>query len=198
MVWVTDANQESLGITRNVVNGLRGYCVQSYDEMNKKRGRQWEASREINVTVAGTKYYSILKAGPVWPVDLKSRVLGATGAGVIGRVYNITSSDYTGGTPDTVYNMRPSIGTVLGAQLLTGFTLVTPVANLTKRGADIFGRVNSQGSMGGFTPAEFGSNRIIEPNQQILLEIESLAIQYVTARIEFYEGPLDYPNTDGI
>lgn len=186
------------GMTANVINGLRGFCVQPYDEMNKKRGLQWEASREINVTVAGTKYYSILKAGSVWPVDLKSRVLGATGAGVIGRVYNITASDYTGGTPDAVYNLRPSIGVVLGARLLTGFTLVTPVENLTKRGADIFGRVNSQGAMGGFTPAEFGSNRIIEPNEQILLEIESLAIQYVTARVEFYEGPLDYPNNDGI
>lgn len=186
------------GMTANVINGLRGFCVQSYDEMNKKRGLQWEASREINVTVAGTKYYSILKAGPVWPVDLKSRVLGATGAGVIARAYNITSSDYTGGTPDAVYNMRPSLGVVVGAQLLTGFTLVTPVANLTKRGADIFGRVNAQWLMGGFTPTEFGSNRIIDPGEQVLLEIESLAIQYVTARVEFYEGPLDYPNNDGI
>ena len=185
-------------MTAQVINGRRGFCVQPYDEMNKKRGLQWEASREINVAVSGTKYYSILKAGTVWPVDLKSRVLGATGDGVIGRVYNITSSDYTGGTPDTVYNMRPSIGTVLDAQLLTGFTLVTPVANLTKRGADIFLRVNAKGHTGGFTPDEFGSNRIIDPGEQILLEIESLAIQYVTARVEFYEGPLDYPNNDGI
>jgi len=29
---------------------------------------------------------------------------------------------------------------------------------------------------------EFGSNRIIDPGEQVLLEIESLAIQYVTAR----------------
>lgn len=198
MPWVTEADQELLAVTRNVINGRRRFCVQSSDEMNKKRGCQWEASRGINVTVAGTKYYSILKAGPTLPIDLKSRVLGATGAGVIGRVYNITGADYTGGTPDAVYNMRPSLGVVLQAQLLTGFTLVTPVTSLTKRGADIFLRVNAQGHIGGFTPDEFGSNRIIEPNEQILLEIESLAIQYVTARVEFYEGPLDYPNNDGI
>lgn len=185
------------GMMVQVINGLRGFCVQPYDEMNKKRGLQWEASREINA-LAATKYYSILKAGPTFPVDLKSRVLGATGAGVIGRVYTITSADYTGGTADPVYNMRSGIGGAPGAQLITGMTLVTPVANLVKRGADIFLRVNAQGLIGGFTPAAFGSNRILEPNDQVLLEIESLAAQYVTARVEFYEGPLDFPNTDGI
>ena len=185
------------GMTANVINGLRGFCVQTYDEMNKKRGLQWEASREINA-LASTKYYSILKAGSVFPVDLKSRVIGATGAGVIGRAYTITSADYTGGTADPVYNMRPGIGGAPGAQLITGMTLVTPVANLAKRGADLFLRVNAQGLIGGFTPSAFGSNRILEPNDQVLLEIESLAAQYVTARVEFYEGPLDFPNTDGI
>ena len=53
-------------------------------------------------------------------------------------------------------------------------------------------------STDGMTATEFGSNRIIDPGEQVLLEIESLAIQYVTARVEFYEGPLDYPNNDGI
>jgi hypothetical protein len=192
MPWMTDADHAQATMMLNVINGLRGFCVQPYDEMNKKRGLQWEASREISAT-AGTKYYSILKAGSVHPVDLKSRVLSATGDGIIARVYRITSSDYTGGAADPVYNMRPSIGTVLGAQVLTGFTLTTPVANLTKSGADLVLRVNSQGAQGGFTPDGFGSNRIVDVNEQILLEIESLGAQFVFARLEFYEGPLDYP-----
>lgn len=179
-------------LEQNIALGIRANCVQFYDEINKKRGRQWEASREITAT-AGTKYYSILKAGSVYPVDLKSRVLSATGEGIIARVYNITGANYTGGTPDPVYNMRPSMGVVLVAQLLTGFTLTTPVANLTKRGADLSLMVNSQGAQGGFAPAGFGSNRFIEPNGKILLEIESLGVQTIFARLEFYEGGLDFP-----
>lgn len=192
MPWYIEASTEPTALEQQIAVGLRAQSVQFYDEINKKRGRQWEASREIAAT-AGTKYYSILKAGSVYPVDLKSRVLSATGDGIIARVYNITSANYTGGTQDPVYSMRPSMGVVLGAQLLTGFTLTTPVANLTKRGADLSLRVNSQGSQGGFTPAGFGSNRFIEQNEQILLEIESLGVQTIFARLEFYEGPLDFP-----
>lgn len=190
MGW-TDETVPS-GLHVQVAGGDRAWCNQSYDEMNKKRGKQWEASREIAASL-NTKYYSILRAGATYPIDLKSRVLGATGAGLIARVYTITASDYTGGTPDPVYNMRPSIGTVFQGQLLTGITLVTPVANLVKRGADIPVRVNDQGLVGGFSPSSFGSNRIIEPNERVLLEIESLAAQTIMARLEFYEGPLDYP-----
>lgn len=192
MPWYIEASTEPTALEQEIAAGNRAHCVQSYDEMNKKRGLQWEASREISA-LAATKYYSILKAGSVHPVDLKSRVLSATGAGIIARVYRITSSDYTGGVADPVYNMRPSIGTILGARVLTGFTLTTPVANLTKRGADLVIRVNSQGAQGGFTPDGFGSNRIVDVNEQILLEIESLGAQFVFARLEFYEGPLDYP-----
>lgn len=192
MPWYIEASTEPTALEQQIAVGLRANCVQFYDEMNKKRGSQWEASREISGT-SGSKHYSILKAGSVYPVDLKSRVLSATGEGIIARVYNITSANYTGGTQDAVYNMRPSMGVVLGAQLLTGFTLTTPVANLTKRGADLSLRVNSQGAQGGFTPAEFGSNRFIEPNEQILLEIESLGVQTIFARLEFYEGGLDFP-----
>lgn len=105
MPGMTDADHAQATMMLNVINGLRGFCVQPYDEMNKKRGLQWEVSREISAT-AGTKYYSILKAGSVHPVDLKSRVLSATGDGIIARVYRITSSDYTGGAADPVYNMR--------------------------------------------------------------------------------------------
>ena len=172
MPWYIEASTEPTALEQEIAAGNRAHCIQSYDEMNKKRGLQWEASREITNATSGTKYYSILKTGTEFPVDLKSRVLGATGAGLIARVYNITSSDYTGGTEDSVYNMRPSMGVVLGAELLTGFTLVTPVANLQKIGADIFLRENTQGNQGGFSPSEFGSNRIIDVGLQRLLEIE--------------------------
>lgn len=191
-MWYIEPSTEPTTLEQNIALGLRANAVQSYDEMNKKRGLQWEASREIAATLGG-KYYSVLKAGANLPIDLKSRVLSATGAGLIARVYRITASNYTGGTPEPIYNMRPGMNTTLQGQLLTGITLVTPVTSLTKRGADLFLRVNSQGAQGGFTPANFGSNRIIEINDRILLEIESLGDQTISSRIEFYEGGLDFP-----
>lgn len=191
-MWYIEPSTEPTTLEQNIALGLRANAVQSYDEMNKKRGLQWEASREIAATLGG-KYYSVLRAGANFPIDLKSRVLSATGAGLIARVYRITASDYTGGTPEPIYNMRPGMNTTLQGQLLTGITLVTPVTSLTKRGADLFLRVNSQGAQGGFTPANFGSNRIIEINDRVLLEIESLGDQTISSRIEFYEGGLDFP-----
>lgn len=191
-MWYIEPSAEPTVLEQEIALGLRANAVQSYDEMNKKRGMQWEASREITATTGG-KYYSVLRAGSVNPIDLKSRVLSATGAGLIARVYRITASDYTGGTVEPVYNMRPAMGVVLGGQLLSGITLVTPVANLTKRGADLFLRVNAQGAQGGFTPANFGSNRIIDVNERLLFEIESLGDQTISSRIEFYEGGLDFP-----
>lgn len=191
-MWYIEPSTEPTTLEQQVAAGLRANAVQSYDEMNKKRGLQWEASREIAATLGG-KYYSVLRAGANFPIDMKSRVLSATGAGLIARVYRITASDYTGGTPEPIYNMRPGMNTTLQGQLLTGITLVTPVTSLTKRGADLFLRVNAQGAMGGFTPSDFGSNRIIEINDRILLEIESLGDQTISSRIEFYEGGLDFP-----
>lgn len=193
MPWYIEASTEPTALEQQIAAGDRAHCTQSYDEMNKKRGLQWEASREITNATAGAKYYSILKAGSTHPIDLKQRVLGATGAGIIGRIYAINDADYTGGVQDPVYNMRPAMGVAFEGQLLTGFTLVTPVANLHKIGADIPLRVNAQGSQGGFTPAGFGSNRIIDPTFQRLLEIESFGDQVISARLEFYEGPLDFP-----
>lgn len=191
-MWYIEPSTEPTTLEQEIALGLRANAVQAYDEMNKKRGLQWEASREIVATLGG-KYYSVLRAGANFPIDMKSRVLSATGAGLIARVYRITASDYTGGTPEPMYSMRPGMNTTLEGQLLTGINLVTPVTSLIKRGADLFLRVNAQGAQGGFTPSDFGSNRIIEINDRILLEIESLGDQTISSRIEIYEGPLDFP-----
>lgn len=35
--------------------------------------------------------------------------------------------------------------------------------------------------------------RVQNQSEQLLLEIESLGVQTIFARLEFYEGPLDFP-----
>ena len=178
--------------------GVSAFIVQFYNEVNKKRGLEWEASRSVDFVNIGDKVYSIIKVGSEY-VDLKSRILGATGGGVIGRAYKISDSDVILGTPDKWYNYNSSIT----GQPLTGLyagdqiTFVTPVINLAveanKTHADIFALTNIQNQGKGFTPTSFGGNHILNPNDVILLEIESFdASQTATAKVDIYEGELDF------
>jgi hypothetical protein len=173
--------------------GMRANVVQYYDEINKKRGAQWEASRLITIAdnLPASNAYSILRTGSK-PVDLKARAFGYTGLGVIGRIYE--GPTYSGGTADPWYNMNTQyIGQQPEAQLLTGFTLT---ALGTKCGADIIaiGPISNQSR--GSVVHEYARNRILpKPNTAYLLEIASIdpASQQVSARVEMYEGGLDWP-----
>ena len=182
----------------NMGNGENAFIIQFYNEVNKKRGLEWEASRSIPFINAGDKAYSIIAVGAEY-VDLKSRILGATGGGVIGRAYRISASDVTLGTPDKWYNYNSAIA----GQPLTGLypgseiTFLTPVVDLAveanKLHADIFAITNVQNQGKGFTPTTFGGNHILNPNDVVLLEIESFdATQTATAKIDIYEGGLDF------
>lgn len=71
---------------------------------NKENGTQWEASRGVTGVALGQKLYSIIKTGAM-PIDLKSREVGFTGNGVIGRIY-IWFTPVTLPAPDPVYNLR--------------------------------------------------------------------------------------------
>lgn len=181
------------GIPPGAFSGQRAITVQAYDEANKKLGVQWEASRILTIASndPANNAYSIIRTGSK-PVDLKSRVLGYDGIGVIGRIYK--NPTFTGGAPDALFNMNPRfLGSSPEADLLVGFTLTDKG---TKCGADIYAVGPSSNQSRGATPREFGSNRILdEPNTSYLLEIESrdTAAQVITARIELYEGGLDLP-----
>ena len=179
-------------------NGENAFIIQFYNEVNKKRGLEWEASRSIPFTSVGDKVYSVIAVGAEY-VDLKSRILGATGGGVIGRAYRISATDVALGTPDKWYNYNSAIA----GQPLTGLypgseiTFLTPVVDLAveanKLHADIFAITNVQNQGKGFTPTTFGGNHILNPNDVVLLEIESFdATQTATAKIDIYEGGLDF------
>lgn len=191
VIWRGDDARS--GIPDGAFSGLRAITTQGYDECNKKLGTQWEASRLISIASndPANNAYSIIRTGSK-PVDLKSRVLGYDGVGVVGRIYK--SPAFTGGTADPVFNMNPRfIGSQPEAQLLVGFTMTDKGV---KCGADIISIGPSSNQARGSTPKEFGSNRILdEPNTAYLLEIASLdsAVQSIMARVEFHEGELDLP-----
>lgn len=174
--------------------GKRATTIQFYDEANKKLGTQWEASRRIIGASAGQKFYSAIKLGTTWPMDLKSRVLGYTGEGVIGRMYIMPEGlNLTDGLdPDTVSNMRAS-GGVRDFELYT-FTTEPDLSSAVPWGVDLIleGPLSNQSK--GHIPTSTGSNKIMDLlGREYIFEIESLSAQNITARLEMYNGGLDLP-----
>lgn len=134
-------------------------------------------------------FYSIIKTRTL-PVDLEARFFTFTGEGLIARFYT-GFTPVTLPSPDPVYSLRP------GQPAFRDFDIyaVTAPASLgTKWAADIFAEGNASNRSKGSVGASYGSGWIIDPNQEILLEIESLeASQNIGARLEMYNGLLDLP-----
>lgn len=171
--------------------GDRAMTAQSYDEMNKKRGVQWESSTRLQLAGSTGVAFTVFRTGSK-TVDLKQRVFGFDGVGVVGRIYK--NPTYTGGTQAGFWNM------------LTSKALVQPECSIftnptvSNRGTEIaapiyaFGPASAQGK--GSTPIAYASNRIFdEPNTTYLFVIETLdsQAQFVSSRLELYEGGLDWP-----
>ena len=133
---------------------------------------------------------SIIKTRTL-PADLKSRFFTFTGAGVIARFY-VGFTPITLPTPDPVYSLRQGQPAFRDFDIYT--IPVAPASLGTKWAADIFAEGNASNQSKGSVGASYGSGWIIEPNQEILLEIESLeAAQNISARLEMYNGLLDLP-----
>jgi hypothetical protein len=163
--------------------------VQFYDESNRKLGGQWGASRRIVGATAGGKYYSIIKTRTL-PVDLKARIFSYTGDGVIARLY-------TGFTPqalpapEAVYCKRPSKPAFRDFDL---YALSAAPASLgTKWSEDLFLEGNTSVQGRGSQLVSAGQGWIIDPNTELLLEIESLSAQNISATLAMFNGLLDLP-----
>jgi len=171
--------------------GDRAITSQSYDEMNKKRGAQWEASTRVQLAAGTGVNYTIFRTGNK-PVDLKQRVFGFDGIGVVGRIYK--NPTYTGGTQAGLWNMLTSQAlTQPECQIFTGPTVSS---RGTEIAAPIYAFGPSSQQARGAVPTAYASNRIFdEPNTTYLFVIETLdaAAQYISSRLELYEGPLDWP-----
>lgn len=180
------------GFPDGVFSGYRAINTQSYNESNKKLGSQWGASRRLaggQAATNGGKYYSILKTRTL-PIDLKSRVFSYTGSGLIARFY-------TGFTPVTlpaeepVYSLRPAFPAVKDFSL---YAIPTAPASLgTRWSYDLVLEGNQQAQGKGTPVVQAGDGWIIDPNKEILLEIESLDAQNISATLLMFNGLLDLP-----
>lgn len=186
---ILPASQPSTPIPAEIFSGGRAVNIQFYNESNKKLGSQWEASRRITSAALNQKFYSIIKTRTL-PVDLKARFFTFTGAGLIARFY-------TGFTPVVLPSPEPVFSLRQDQPAFRDFdiyAITAPVSLGTKWAADIFAEGNVANQSKGSVGISYGSGWIIEPNKEILLEIESLeAAQNITARLELYNGLLDLP-----
>lgn len=158
---------------------------------NTYSGKAWEAQRVLPPMAIGQRATSILKIGSL-PVLLKARVFAYTGGGLTVNIYR--NPIYTGGELDPVYNMSGLSTAVLESQLLVGFTL-TADGDPAAATLSLIGPASAQGA--GSVLSRFGSNRILAPNTSYLLTFTSLSnAQTVTARLEFFEGIMDYSTLD--
>lgn len=172
------------------LQGLRAVNVQSYDESNRKLGTQWGASRRLLNAALNQKFYSILKARTL-PIDLKSRVFSYNGAGLIARFY-------TGFAPQVLPAAEPVFCARPARPAFRDFDLYALAAAPTSLGArwaaDLFleGAAQVQGK--GAINAVAGQGWVIDPNTEVLLEIESLdAGQNIGVTLALYNGLLDLP-----
>lgn len=183
----------------SVLNGLRAFTTQPYDEINKKRGLQWAASRIILNAPTSTGainstgvYYSIILTGSL-PIDLKNREFAHTGTAVIADIF--AGPTYTGGTVETVYNANGITPHEFEFELLTGFTLT---AEGEKFAPTIYAIGPSSNQSKGASNHLYGTNYILAPETAYLLKFYSTdpQAQDIAVRIEGFEGELDTPNTD--
>lgn len=169
--------------------GFRAMNVQSYEESNRKLGSQWGASRRILAATAGGKYYSIIKTRTL-PVDLKARIFSYTGDGLIARFYTGFTPQALP-TPEAVYCKRPARPAFRDFDL---YALAAAPASLgVKWSEDLFLEGSTSNQSKGVASISAGQGWIIDQNQEILLEIESLSAQNITATLAMFNGLLDLP-----
>lgn len=182
-----------------IEKGAGALVIQGYEEVNKKLGVQWEASRLLSAESVGDKFYSIMIVGDK-PIDLKSRTVGATGGGAIARIYSIQPEDFTvSGDGDAWHNLNYAVNTQPQTKLYaeSDITFITPIASIAveanKKAADVYAITNSQNQAKGVISQRFDSGRVLPAGAMVLFELESFdAAQSITARVEMYEGFLDY------
>ena len=182
----------SLGkLFSKISSGIGAIISQPYDEVNKKRGVQWAASRIVTAT-AGQIFYSVIEVGDK-PIDLKHREFAFTGASISADIFQ--SPSYTGGTAEVVHNANgftaqpPSFDFVLkgGVSIIQGGEGV-------KFAPTIYAIGPTSNQSKGLANALYGSNYILKPNTVYLLRFTNTdtQTQSIAVRVEGYEGDLDF------
>lgn len=176
-----------------ILVGLRAFVVQSYTEANVKNGLQYEFSGDTPVFAAGAANRLIFITGAK-PVIIKSRVLSFTATKVTATVYR--SPTYTGGTPQTPFNLNDINPVTSTVTVITGATVTN---NGTQFGAVnyLYGTSGVGNSQSG-TFVSPGIERVLQPNTTYMLETVNSGegTHSISAYLTWYEGIPDLPRAE--
>lgn len=189
--WKDDLAIDAMWL--RVMNGLRALVFQDYVSVNVKKGVQYEIAGNTAVLADGASIHTIFTTGPL-PVLIKSRIVKFNGTSLATRVYRAPT--YTGGTVTPYFNLNDK-DPVAGGVVIRTLPTVTNVG--TEFGAPTFD-IGSAG-VGNTSLSTYsvgGIERVLRPNTTYLQEIlnDSGAAQRVSSYLTWYEGGIDFPNTD--
>ncbi len=189
--WKDDLALDAMFL--RVMNGLRGIVTQDYTSVNVKKGVQYEVAADTPALGIGLNNDVIFTTGSL-PVLIKGRIVKFNGTSLATRVYRAPT--YTGGSIVPYFNLSDINPVVGGVTIRSGATVTAPG---TEFGAPTFdiGSTNV-GNTSISTYAVQGIERVLRPNTTYMLRTtnDSPAIQRVVSYLTWYEGGIDFPNTD--
>lgn len=171
--------------------GQAAMTVQSYTEANVKNGLQFEYSFDAVAVTATTGKVSAIFLTGTKPVIVKARIIDFTGKKIRARVFR--APVYTGGTPNTPYNLNDTVISPSTVSVISGATIsndgVEFGAPNTIYGSDLQGN-SVQGTF-----AVTGQERILRPMTAYHLMIENLGdtTSNISGYLTWYEGRTDLP-----
>lgn len=187
-------NQNSPPIDPNTYIGDSAITVQSYVEINSKRGTQWETQIHFtSIAASATQTFAFTTGSQ--PVLIKCRQINGEYAKLTYSIYR--DSTVTGGTSISVANMNdrtPQHGEVVVVKNPT----VSVQGTLWAPPLVVLGSATNK------TYSSYGENqgeRVLKENTTYLITITNNTTNTVpdlTVDLSFYEGPLDVEIRTGI
>lgn len=179
-----------VNFAQKMIMGNAAVVVQSYGEVNSKKGTSFELSALFEGTVKGTPIMAIFITGNL-PVTIKDRSFGYTGTAIRADIYK--NPTYTGGTASTeiknTNDINPEETTVT---IIQGAT-ITDVGTKLASTAYLLGGTRNQSK--GNASSAITSEYALAPNSVYVLSTESLddTVQDIAVHNGWYEGETDFP-----
>lgn len=180
-------NRNSPPLDTNVYNGDAALTVQSYTEINSKRGTQWEAQVVLTSLAQNTpQYYAFTTTSN--PVSVKHRLVSGEIAQLTYEIF--TGADITGGTPSPIGNMNDRLITTE-----TESVVINPTVNgLGTAWQPPFVILGDGSNKSNSRYGESIGERVLDNPKTYLIRITnntSTTVPIITIDLSWYSGPLD-------
>jgi hypothetical protein len=188
MLNINDMKYKFFSLMDRMMQGVGAVTMQTYTEVNIKRGVQYEASGVFTIP-AGESVDLVYIAGST-PVILKGREVFFTGEQITFEVFK--NPTYTGGTSIPVYNLT-QINPVAAKSSLLGGATVTDAGTKILADRVLLGST-SVGNRTSPTESVEGLEHVFEANTTYLERITNNNGDdaKVSIYLTWYEGDLDF------